>query len=56
MLCIHLFCLPACLCTTCVQCLWKPQEGVGFPWTGVAGEVVCHYMGPLEEQSLTLNH
>lgn len=56
MLCIYMFCLPASLCTTHVQYLWKPQEAVRFPWNGVSSGVVCHYVGPLEEQSLTLNH
>jgi hypothetical protein len=27
--CAWVFCLPVCLCTTCVQCLWRPKEGTG---------------------------
>ena len=29
---VWVFGLLACLCVTCVQCLWRTQEGTGFPW------------------------
>lgn len=34
----------------------EATEAVRFPWTGVTSGVVCHYVGPLEGQSLALNH
>lgn len=27
--------LPACLCTSCMQCSWRPEEGAGSLGTGV---------------------
>ena len=34
-LCVWLFCLHVCMCTTCMQCLWRPEEGSRFPGTGI---------------------
>lgn len=48
--------LSACMCTTCMQCLWGPEEGVSFPWPGITGGVVSCHVGPLEEWPPTLNH
>lgn len=28
-------CLQVCLCATCMQYLWRPQEGIKYPGTGV---------------------
>lgn len=30
-------CVSVYICTTCVQCLWKPGEGLRTPGTGVSG-------------------
>lgn len=34
-LCVWIFCLLVCMCTTRMQCQWKPEEGVEYPRTGV---------------------
>lgn len=31
------FCLPFCLCSMCIQCPQKPEEGVSPPRTGITG-------------------
>lgn len=36
-LCVWLFCLRECLCTTCVQCPQRPEEGTRLPGTEVTG-------------------
>lgn len=54
--------LPACMFVPCVctWCLWRPEEGIGFPRTGFAGscEASCGFwefnLGPLEEQLVIL--
>lgn len=33
-LCACIFCLHVCLCTSCAQDPWKPEESVGYPETG----------------------
>lgn len=30
-------CLHVCLCTTCGQCSWRPEDGIGFLGTGITG-------------------
>lgn len=30
------FCLRVAMCTICMQCPWRPEEGLGIPGTGVA--------------------
>jgi len=53
---VYSFCLHKCLCTMCVQCLKKLEEGIGSPGTGVIDscELYCQRwelnLGPLEEQ------
>ena len=32
-LCVWVFCLHVCLCIVCIQCPWKPEEGVRSPGT-----------------------
>lgn len=43
----------ASLCTTCVQCWWRPAEGIRFPRTGVKS-CGCWFLNPgsLKEQSV----
>jgi hypothetical protein len=52
-------CFPLCLCTMCVQCLWKRGEVLDSLGTGVADncELLCGYweQSPLEEQPVLLN-
>jgi hypothetical protein len=36
-ICVILFIVWDFVCATCVQCLWRPEEGVRSPRTGVAG-------------------
>jgi hypothetical protein len=38
-LCEWVFCLYVCLYTTCVQCRWRPADGIGSPGTRDRG---CH--------------
>lgn len=33
-LCVWIFCLYVCLCTTCMLCLQMPQKGISSPGTG----------------------
>jgi hypothetical protein len=55
-LCIWMFYLNVCLCTTCVQCSQRPEEGMGSP--GIIVKTNCELPcgcsesspGPLEEQ------
>lgn len=42
-LCLWLFDLHVCLCTTCVQCLWRSEWGVRSPEIEVM--VVSHHVG-----------
>jgi hypothetical protein len=59
-LCVQMFCLCACLCTTCVQFLRRPAEGVRYPGTGVTDGCEppcrCWELNPesLEGQPLSL--
>lgn len=61
-MCVHVFmCVHVCSCTG-VHCLWMPEEGSGYPGTGVTGGwlLVTQYscwelnLGPLEEQQVPL--
>lgn len=36
------FCLPFCLCSMCIQCPQKPEEGVSPPRTGITGHNWFH--------------
>ena len=55
-----MFCLRACLCTVCVPCLHRLEEGVGSPGAGYTGG--CEQpggcwelaLGSIEEQSVLL--
>ena len=35
----YVFCLHVCLCTTCVKCLGRSKEEIGFPRTGVTKDL-----------------
>lgn len=48
-------CLYVCLCVTCVQCPWRPEESGRSPKTGVSCHVVWELiLGPLQEQQVLL--
>lgn len=55
-----MFCLHKCLCSTRVQCPWRPEMGIGSSGTGVADG--CDLsgwelsLGSLEEQSVILSN
>ena len=55
-LCVRVFCLHVCLCTTRASSAWGSQKSVGFPWNNC--EVLNRYwelnLGPLQEQQLIL--
>lgn len=59
-LCVWLFHLPACLCTTCMQGSERPEEGVKSPrtWATKGCEQPCGRweanLSPLKEQSMLL--
>lgn len=38
-------CLYVCLCSTCLQCPWRPEEGVRYPGTGArdSNEPPCEF-------------
>lgn len=42
---VCVFCLHVFMCILCMQCLWRPEESSGFPWTGVTDgcELPCGY-------------
>lgn len=42
------------MCTTCVQCPWRPEKGIGFPGTGVLDgcEPPCGYWEPNSDPML----
>lgn len=54
------FCLQVCMCTTCVQYLWRPEVGVQVSATGVTGgcELPCGCWelstDPLQDQPVLL--
>lgn len=41
--------LPAYICTVCVQCLWRPEEGIGYCGTGLNDS--CELTGGCEPWS-----
>lgn len=58
-LCVWVFFLRVCLCTTCVPEFADPEEGIKF--SGAKLQIVSHHVGarngaqnPLEEQSVVL--
>lgn len=40
--CVLSFCPLICLCTTCMPCLWRSEEGMGSTGTGVSAGLSCH--------------
>jgi hypothetical protein len=50
----------ACLCIACVQCLWRPEEDISSPGTGVTdvynppSGLLGVEPGPLKEQQVLL--
>lgn len=39
---VWVFSLHVCLCPTCIQCPWSPEEGDGFSETGGTDGISCH--------------